>query len=261
MKQSRLKITDKIGNLDSFLRAKELRFQDEPFRHAIIDDFFPEQIYDRLCEEFDKKLTHGLSEKYSKDCFYRQGHYDAYAWILDPEFSEYWNFFYSFEWYSFLKNSFQLPILTNTRVALHHHKSFGASGTIHNDYNLTNFVLEPLENGVNPWFHQCIYMRARVTHPRVQHNCRSIAVLYYLANSKNWAPTDGGETGLYQDPLVNDNPVIKIAPLNNRLVVFEVSPLSYHCYLRNGPTPRNVLAQWFHVLERDAILLYGKEPT
>lgn len=247
-----------MGELaERILNDQKWQALDQPFRHIIVDNLFPQEIYSKLVADFQRKLQQGLSEEYSKEQFYRQGHYDAYAWILDPKFSEAWNFFYSRAWYERLKQEFKLPLLPNTRAAFHHHRPLGKRGTIHTDYNIANFVQEPLPNGINPWFHQCVYMRARVVHPAVTQNVRSVAILFYFENADPWTRQEGGATGIYA--LKDGQPELtkRVAPKNNRALIFEVSPISYHSYLRNGPSPRNCLAQWFHIDENEAQNLYG----
>ena len=56
---------------------------------------------------------------------------------------------------------------------------------------------------------------------------------------------DGGETGLYS-AYQNELPLIsRVPPLNNSLLFFEVTPLSYHSFLAANTT-RNCFVWWYH---------------
>jgi Rps23 Pro-64 3,4-dihydroxylase Tpa1-like proline 4-hydroxylase len=106
---------------------------------------------------------------------------------------------------------------------------------------------------MNPHRYQVEY-RGRVD--GAIHCVRSIAVLYYFNNPK-WTEGDGGESSMYKE--YKGEPVRKIGPVNNRLFAFEVSPQSFHTFMRNKNI-RNSLVMWYHSPEPYMIARYGEEP-
>jgi len=84
--------------------------------------------------------------------------------------------------------------------------------------------------------------------------------MFYLAN-KPWQEGDGGETGLYAN--YNKNSLVKkIAPVNNRLFAFEISPVSFHGFLNNKKSERNTITHWIHQEPTSVFRKFGVyEPT
>ena len=69
-----------------------------------------------------------------------------------------------------------------------------------------------------------------------------MAILFFL-ETDGWKEGDGGETGLYSAD--GKTLLKKVAPLNNRLLAFQISPLSMHAFQKNN-TERNSVVQWLH---------------
>jgi len=240
-----IKPTDFLGDYDTAI-------EDKPFRYVVLDNLFNKRFYKQLCKEFDVRLSLGLSEKSRKDRFARFSHYDAYCWTLNPKSDKVFsNFFFSRPWRLFVNSFFKLTLNENTIAEFHHHKIESKDGYIHNDYDLVGFKNSPMKNGVNPWYHQCTYLGNKNGQ-----SVRSLACLYYF-NNPEWKEGDGGETALFKASKEID----KVPPINNRFLVFQISPKSFHAFRQNKINVRNCLVQWFHMDKKVAVGYYGAEPN
>jgi len=73
---------------------------------------------------------------------------------------------------------------------------------------------------------------------------RAVAVLYYFNNKKKFGIDDGGGTNIFTAEN-RDTPLFEVEPKNNRALVFEINPLSYHAF--NGANfNRSAIVHWFH---------------
>lgn len=72
---------------------------------------------------------------------------------------------------------------------------------------------------------------------------RRVNVLLYL--NRYWRPTHGGELRLDTGP---NTEYVEIAPLANRLVIFETTPTTFHGHPKpwRGPRPRRSLACYYY---------------
>ena len=94
--------------------------------------------------------------------------------------SQPFNFVYSLEWKNFISNIFpDIPITNNIMAEIQHHHVGSKDGWIHNDYDASHFVNDPVNNGINPWYYQCPY-RQEEPNENLITNVRSIAIIYYL---------------------------------------------------------------------------------
>ncbi|WP_051406751.1 2OG-Fe(II) oxygenase [Nocardia sp. CNY236] len=87
---------------------------------------------------------------------------------------------------------------------------------------------------------------------------RAVAVEFYLGNSE-WEPGDGGETGLYDHraDATSQSAAIHIPPVNNSLVVFEVTPRSWHAFAGANTKERTCVTLWVHRSRTDAAQRWG----
>ena len=243
--------------LEQFSEDIKIRIKKKPFRHIIIDDLFKKDVYKKLCSGFNERLERGVVKKYQQGKFWKFGHYDAYCYGISPEEdSLYGDIVYSPEWRKFINGFFQHDLTKNVLAELHHHKLDSQSGYIHNDYDIASFVREPLDNGTNPHRNQVDY---RSRSAGAVHCVRSIAILYYFNNQK-WFDDFGGETALYENYKDGSEPIKKVAPIQNRLLAFEISPISYHSFISNRMMTRNSLVMWLHSNEKWATQKYGEAP-
>jgi hypothetical protein len=229
---------------------------DHPFRHVVFDDFFSPEIYRGLCFEFNDRLNFGLEESPKPFRFVRsylgrldrQPTYDAYFLAIPPQAPWPLPIFYSQEFYQYIGSEFQLPLTTDVVATFHHHAKGSRAGVCHTDFVTCNFDRAVVINGLHPDPGGSRSQGARRTGPGVTHAARAIGLIYYLNNAQ-WSPGDGGETALYGPN--GCEPVVQVAPLNNRLLAFSVSPISAHAFLSNQNNPRNSAVIWLHASPRD----------
>ena len=118
------------------------------------------------------------------------------------------------------------------------------------------FVDAPLPNGINPWHFQCTHSAPPATE-QSRAMPRALAAIYYLNDS--WQLSDGGETAFFS---ANNHTALerKIEPVNNKLLVFEITPTSWHSYLKSAAPSRNSVAQWFFMPPQEAARRFPNKP-
>ncbi|MDO8408308.1 MAG: 2OG-Fe(II) oxygenase [bacterium] len=226
-----------------------------PFRHIVLDDFLPAEQYQALSHAFKRVLDSGLSQAPRRDIFSRFDLYDLYAYTPKPTLELPLGFFFSESYIQTLESALRRSLSRDTFLTCHHHQPSPEDNYIHNDYMYEYFVHEPLGNGVNPWYHQCDKRTpSKQGSPRV----RAAAVIYYLNNDQQ--EDQGGETGIFVSKQ-KDSLVRKISPVNNRLTMFDITPTSFHNYMRCSMPARNSIAQWFYVTEEETLRRFpGTQP-
>ncbi len=237
------------------LADRSHNINEHPFRHVVIDDAFPESFHRMICAEFDKVISRGLSETPSNpEKLSRIGKYDAYGWCFPPNAESPLSFFYSKEWRDFTTNLFGIPCTDDTEASFHHHKVGSQSGWTHNDYTAMSFRDTP-PGKINPWYFNCP-LQTDVPMPDTHVGVRALAILYYFGKSGEWREGDGGDTGIYANKN-RDSIATKVSPIPNRLLLFEVSPRSYHAFITNLRLERNVIVQWFHQDPKTSLERFG----
>jgi len=238
-----------IENLDAVRKAQ---WEKSPVPHLIIDNFFTKKYAEELSSETDAILTKAEpSETRARDRFSRIGGYDAYSFHPEISLTGPFRVFYSREWYELFKNLSGFALDENIMSVLHHHKINSESGWVHNDYGKFAFKNAPMSNLLNQWNFNSIYQGGGkhgnlidIEHQEsVSFTRRSIALIYYMGKD-TWREGDGGETAFFDAS--GKTLVKRVEPINNRLLAFQISPLSYHAYQTNRIKLRNSVAQWFH---------------
>lgn len=233
-------------NDESFLYS----LQEKPFKYVVIDNFFKPEFLNQIKEKFDKTIELGLTEDHNDLSRFRffnpKINYDGYLFTPQLTDEEPLKLFYSLNWNLFFSKMFNKPTTFGTNFALHHHPTGDRTGWVHNDYATFVFPqLRKLSNGVHRTFkeEQDGLDRPKGDLPEPYLQKRVIALIYYF-NNDEWKEGDGGETGLYSSKNIDDL-VAKIAPINNRMLAFDISPKSFHAFQKNLKE-RNCFVQWFH---------------
>jgi hypothetical protein len=155
--------------------------------------------------------------------------------------------FVSAELREFIANVFRIRIDENVMIGMHRHVAPSKPGWAHTDFAVVSFPNEsPNCNGVRVFYDGCgcnYSDDSRDRQPNSIKTARALACLYYVGND-TWAPNVGGDTGLYAD--LGRRLVKSIPPKNNSLLVFEISPISYHAYLGCETMHRNSFIWWYH---------------
>ena len=244
-------------DLSKYIHASDFSLEKEPFPHVVVGNFFKEDLYRDLSNYFKSILDRGLSESESTTKFKpflgrrEKFEYDGYIYTPDPGEDVTLEPFFSVAWSRLFSQLFDQPIGLCTSLALHYHPSENRTGYVHNDYSVRWFSsLDTIQNNI------IFRERGRDEFPNQQPQMRSIALIYYLGND-SWDQGDGGETGLYEQK--NGVPVKAVAPINNRLFAFRISPNSFHAFQRNLK-PRSSIIQWFHTDPRWSKKTYGFIP-
>lgn len=232
--------------------ALKAKIENKPFKHVVVDNFFKEEFLDKLVTYFDLKFKEGLSgdqdDKNKFHVFKKEINYDGYVFTPNLTQDEPLKLFYSVTWNLYFAKLFRKPTTFGTNFALHHHPAGDRTGWVHHDYATYTFPhRHVLSNGVTGTQGEDDNGNQKLISPGVGEKKlkqkRTIAILFYL-NNPEWKEGDGGETGLYTSK-DKSSLVKKIAPINNRLLAFDVSPESYHAFQQNFKE-RNVFVQWFH---------------
>lgn len=225
-----------------------------PFRHVVIDNLLPQEVYESLERDFTRILSRGLSEERTREKFNRFDLYDLYSYTPKPTLNTPYGCFFSETYFQMLESALARTFTRDTFATFHHHTPNPADNYIHNDYVYEYFADDPLANGINPWFYQCDkHHPSKEGRPAV----RAATSIFYLAN--DWRQGLGGDTGIFKDK----DPaslVRSVAPVNNRLLAFDITPTSFHNYMKCSMPMRNSLAQWYFASERDVLARFGARP-
>lgn len=233
-------------NPHAFKAAKE----STPFSHVVIDNFFKEDFVIKLQQHYNELLSKGLSSSPSEEARFRpfeeKINYDGYVFSPSPTLEEPLKLFFSVNWNMFFSKIFHKPTTLGTNFAFHHHPKGDRTGWVHNDYATYFFPHKlVLSNGVNATKDKegDVQLTRAESQVKSLKQKRAIAIIYYF-NNPEWKEGDGGETGIYSSK-ESSSLVKNIAPINNRILAFDVSPESYHAFQENLKE-RNTFVQWFH---------------
>ena len=196
---------------------------------------------------------HKLRKKNQLGAFY---HYDCDVMTVKPDYSfieriinrNPFYFSHTLWWKNFITGMFpDIPTNNNIMSELHSHVVGTESGWIHNDYDAVQFAYKPIQNGLNPWYKNCQY-RDIEAKPGLMVNVRSIVLIYHINDKPGWKEGDGGETAFYNsiEADVDTGHTIKVNPLPNRLIAYEINPWSWHSFLKNVKHERDSFIMWYH---------------
>lgn len=242
--QKEVKSLDEDFELGAYINysAEDVHILKDPYEHVVLDNLFTDSFYKEICNFFDSVFQKGLSEVHDNERFAPfldvAYPYDGYVKAMYPFEHRVADFFYSNTWNLFLSKIFNRPTSTVVTPAFHFHQPHDKTGWVHNDYTKKNFSSTGvLYNGVIPHARYGSTQKVDIT------ESRAIAVIYYFGSTTE-NPLGGG-TGLYESVKSKD-PAKVVAPLNNRILAFSVSPKSYHAFQTNK-ADRKSIVMWLHV--------------
>ena len=223
-----------------------------PFRYAVIDDFLKTSYYNQLLKECDRLESNGKFRKFSASYAPEEQSQWKYCHLGAASIKHnYFNLFSTQSFKKFINDKFDdIELTNNITMELHKHPINDKDGWIHNDFDQANFIEDEVSsiNGLNIWNYNTDYRKKENVPEIYQKNVRSIALIYYLnPKPKEWVLEDGGQTALYisgQDNL--ENIARSVAPIPNRLLIYEINPYSWHALKMKNKYERLSFHMWFH---------------
>ncbi|MEU7629877.1 2OG-Fe(II) oxygenase [Nocardia sp. NPDC049220] len=228
----------------------------QPFPHVYARDVFVPEFYQRLTDELDRVRDHpalfgSIAEGYSADGV-------RLAEVRDGPLAV----FTSREWHDLIARVGGVDATGDVEGSVHHHSPGSPFGWPHNDLNPAWFP------GAAPGADEVrlpddtVDTKTGDRAPGVvaRETVRAVAVLFYFGNP-GWAPGDGGETALY-DHVADAGAlpsVTLVPPLDNSLILFEVTPRTWHTFAGNNVRDRNSVVMWVHRAKDDAERRWGGE--
>ena len=211
-----------------------IEYFENPYRHIVIDNLFSKEAYSSICEQIPILISTTVAYKDSNYAGYIQGIGSNYENTIGI------GNFLSLELKNFLSNIFEVETNQYVASSAHWHGAPSESGFIHRDSNICSFLSSNKQISMSGG---CVYTDDSDKNPDTIKAIRSIAMLYYANNPENIEDYTGGSTGIYdgyQGKLIKE-----VKALNNRLLVFEVCPNSYHAFI-GANFDRSALVQWYH---------------
>ena len=237
----------------------------QPFQLLQFANFFSAETVWRLTKEFRHLLSAGVTEDtpvaglfHRSEAQVGELRYGAYTRQLGDLAAGPFSIFYTKFVYDFIRSHFSFATDGGIQGAIHHHRPGSPSGWVHNDFHNCNFVAKLNHEGLNPWTPGTTYQYGYDQRPEIIKCYRSIAILYYFGNEP-WQEGDGGETCFFRSRSWDDM-FLKIPPINNTLVAFEVTPNSWHAFASNARNERNSVAMWYHSSHDVSLQRFGVLP-
>jgi len=239
-----------------------MRFTD-PFPHIYAADVFRPDVHFAIEKGMNEVLARGLSETPATGRLSRSmPGYDAYGCGgFGNDMPAALQFFFSRPWHDLLAGACGVLSTGHIQGGLHHHRVGSASGQVHNDFVPGWFADQPRDDGLIPGRAElCDYKTGRRLADGVQTRrvVRAASMIYFAGNG-TWSAGDGGSTGLYRrgaDPI--DAPAVEIPPVNNSLLLFEITPFSFHTFISNVGRERNSVILFLHADLDAAVARWGE---
>ena len=240
----------KTPALADILLNRRWRRSNEPFPHVIVKDVFVPSVVAAIQTSVRQIKMRGLGSPGDPAKLTRNmSGYDAYGLSLNSETEYPLGLFLSQSWHDLLKGIFSIDATGHINCALHYHAPGSANGWIHNDLNPGWFGSPANDESpapANP--SECSYTHGSLDgaiSPAIE-TVRALAMLYYIDNGSEWLESGGG-TGLFKlaDQSI-ENPDVVVPPVDNTLLAFECTPISYHAFLGPNPRPRTCIIMWLH---------------
>jgi len=230
-----------------------------PFPHVLAQEVFAGEVYAALEAAFKTLLAAPLQAHFNVGPFRHRSAYDVYSVGFTPRMTGPLSLFVSRAWHDMLAAVLGMTVTGDINGGLHHHRVGSASGRVHNDLNPGWFLHADDGAGTNVSDERCDYHSGATQEPEliVQERVRAAAVLFYI-NNPPWRAGDGGETGLYLSAS-DSEPAASVPPINNTLLLFEVTPYSYHRFLSNRRNERNSIIMWLHRTKPEAVSRWGNK--
>ncbi len=222
-----------------------------PFPHTVIDDLLPPDHYSACVDAFRRIKARGVSSTRSTTQFAPfldvEKPYDGSVYSLRYDDSDAFHFLYSYSWNQSFRSLFHVKTEPAVSIGLHYHEPGDRAGWVHHDYVLRRF--HPNVKTPDGVYTQVGDNDGNGTFPLR----RAIAFLYYLDNDDD---NSGGGTSLFES--YTDKSPYTVAPKNNRLLAFAVSPHSLHAFQSNTGA-RSSIVMWLFAHPDVGDRTFGKQ--
>lgn len=219
-----------------------------PYNILILDDLFKEDIEDQISIKFYKlisKVKKPFGEVGEKSGLI----YNAWIYgLYEEDCTEGYDFFVSKEWKNYIEKTFSLNLNQHIAYSVHYHlgNKFkkSESGWAHSDSSFCSAIDDPnKEWKISGKDHEYADDEEEKKDSKASKIARAVAVLYYFNNKKKFGLNDGGGTEIFGKD--REEALFEVEPKNNRALVFEINPLSYHGF-KGANFNRSAIVHWFH---------------
>lgn len=239
---------------DLFAHRRWIR-RSQPFPHVYARDVFVPEFYQRMTDDLARvqrerpELAGRVAANYSADGI-------GLADLRDTSLAV----FTSREWHDLVAGVGGVTATGDVEGSVHHHSPGAPYGWPHNDLNPAWFPGEaPGPDEVRlPDSTVDTKFGTRAPDVLARQSVRAVAMLFYLGNP-GWQPGDGGETALYDHIAEGEKlpELTLVPPLDNSLIMFEVTPRTWHTFAGGNTKDRNSVVMWVHRTKDEAIERWG----
>ncbi len=229
---------------------------DKPFKYIILDNFLKEEVHREIKNEMID-IPVDLNDLYKGELIapiegpmlvgYKGDWHDAYRMYPDPGFDMKMNMFMRSDIAQFLQSFWPEKEFTNEiLIDLHHHRQFSRDGFVHNDYDPSKFYGDEIYHNMDISYEYAGSNACDMPHGNNRYSMKSLSWAYYIGYGEkvNEYQAPGGHTALFNPDKLE--PVKGVEPIENRLLMFEIGPNSYHASRTNNSLYRDVLFGWYH---------------
>lgn len=233
--------------MNLFGKTAKFNVSSDPFHYVVIEDAFEPMLAEGLSFLFRELIVDARG--IGKVGEVGELIYDALNFTprLDHLRHTSMSVFTSPQLRRFVVELFNIRLDENMIIGMHRHNPGSRPGWAHTDFAVVSFPNVPPNVDGNRLFYDgcgCNYSDdSRDRQPDSIKTARAIACLYYTANA-DWLPGMAGETGIYAD--LGKRLVHRVPPRNNSLLIFEISPISYHAFMGASKVQRNCYIWWYH---------------
>ncbi|WP_378735109.1 2OG-Fe(II) oxygenase family protein [Nocardia brasiliensis] len=239
---------------DLFAHRRWIR-RNQPFPHVYARDVFVPEFYQRMTDELTR-LRRERPELFGKVAADYSADGVRLADLRDGPLGV----FVSREWHDLIAGIAGVTATGDIEGSLHHHAPGAPYGWPHNDLNPGWFPGDPPGPDEVRLPDETVNTKTGERAPGViaRESVRAVAVLFYFGNP-GWQPGDGGETALYDNMSEGEKlpELTLVPPLDNSLILFEVTPRTWHTFAGNNTKDRNSLVMWAHRTKDDALQRWG----
>jgi hypothetical protein len=193
------------------LRSRRWLYRRRPFAHVLADDVFVPHFYESLCTCVATHVASGAMGNFPG--------LDVLALDIDETSEWPLAFFVSPGWVELMCSVVGIGVTGRVTASVRHQPRGSRDGPIHNDLVTENVA-------------------------GIATRRPSVSALLYVGDGLT-KPGDGGGTGLFWPAWGEPaHPDAVVAPLGNRMLLFESNEATFHGFLRNPRFARSGILSW-----------------